>query len=374
MRWGLLGALCGLWALTWPLSAWAAPSPRAIYDAAKAAGTEAAYEDATEALARLIPEGEALEEAERRLGGRAAYTLGELIEARGQIGALRWYQRALALDPGGRFAGRARRRIEILSARPEEGGAALARLQQIKRQAVAAGPEATRRAVEALAAEAPASVAPILAMWLARDDLEVQGRPEAALDAALRLAESAEGVAAYQAFDLALRAVAQGDLVGRRGPELVAALEAYDRRHPEDTAVETLRHDAIDLVWRRRALWAAWGALGILALGWLWRRGWRGLAPAVLRRWRPWRGGAFLGYVFAAAAVIAELWSPGYLWPFLCCGLAVIAVHLLVGSARHAGPLSGLGRAAWALIGAGATLAACFLALHAFGVQALMGM
>lgn len=317
-----------------------------------------------------------MEAPDRRRAARAAYTLGELAELRGDVQALSWYRRSLLLDPGGRFAARARRRVEVLGEREAPVQSALARFERVKKEALQMGPSKARAAVESLleslgGSGAERAAAVDMSLWLIRDDLEVQGRAEAAVERAVTLLGGAHGSPEqmYRACRLALRAVGDGD----PGP-LILALEAYNSAHPEHVEMMALTHDARDLRWRRRARRASWAALAALALLFLGRRSWRAFGAATLRAWRPWRGIAFIGYVFGAAGLMAELWAPGYREVFWGCGGALMAVHVLVGAVHQAAPAGPGLRALIALVATSATLAACFEVLSAFDKQALMGM
>lgn len=310
-------------------------------------------------------------QALKRQGARAAYTLGELMESRGLSGAQRWYQRSLELDPGGRFARRARRRLEVIGARPEAAQNTLARFERIKAEALKLGGDATRAAVQALRADAEPEAVFALELWLARDDLEVQRRPEASLQRTLAIGlAAANEVQAYTAYQLAFRAV------GSRDPTpLIEALEAHLAQHTDHVRLRRLLHNARDLLWRIRARLGSWVMLAALLGLCVFRQGWRAFSGSTLRRWRPWRGASFIVYVFGAGGLIAELWSPGHLWPFWSCGVALVGVHLIVGASRHGRPTTGLGlHMALAVLSVTASLGACFMVLDTFGLQALMGM
>ena len=87
------------------------------------------------------------------------------------------------------------------------------------------------------------------------------------------------------------------------------------------------------------------------------RRGWR-----AVRADPPWRGVGVALYAFGGAAVIAQLYAPGWGVPLVLCGLAVAAVHVLAVGAKN-GAVAAL-----------ATPAACYFVLAAFDRAEVLGL
>ena len=327
------------------------PALDGAWEAAEAAKGEAGRAAADAALAQIEVS------ADPEASARAAYRRGWLAERFAQpeaaVGHLR---RSLKLDPGGRYASRARRLLRALEARPVADRAVWARFERLKRD------RGTRPAQVAALLEVATQdeTRGALVEWLGHAAL-------AAGDAAGARGRYLEALRLHPARRSAARGAlaAADDLAALREVEL--ALTA--------AGVVRLADEAGDRRLRVYAAWASAVSFAMLLGLFLTRRGWRAFAPATLRVWRPWSAVGFVLYAFIGGGLLAEAFDDGWLAPFAACGAACAVVHLLAAAPRWCEPPPGTGtRVVCGLVAVAATFAACFLVLGVFDRQALIGL
>jgi hypothetical protein len=299
---------------------------------------------------------------------RAAFKRGWLAERFARpVDALAHFRDAARIDPDGRFANRAHRRVRALSRHEGPDAALRARFERRIAQMKPEDARAVGADVESMLAEArtPTLRAELL-MWLANEAYYRRGDPAGGraryLDAA-----RVEGLP-----DPLWRRAVSDAVLTVEGTEGLDAIETVIRSRPETADGWARLMDEIED--RRQRRWARGASvlsLAVLAVVFLFRRGWRALRPDAVRAWRPWRGGAFVAYAFGAAGFLADRYEGGYGLPFLACGIVSLAVYLVAGAAQHAGAERSWGVG---IAGAAATLGACFLILARLRMESVVGL
>lgn len=307
----------------------------------------------------------------------------EAAEEQGDVeAAIALYERVVAVAPGHRAASRALRRLPALRALLGPDAPVMRELEEIKREYPRLGSDAAIEAVAALLGRAEAGpVRATLLLWLANEHAWVRNEHERARE--LYLEAAWVGGATTEQLADAWAGASRSSLSWGALNETRRALARFVAAHPESEVgigADVLREDLEDRQVRIAVSWLGASALLLVAVRFVWARGWRAMRWSVLARWRPWRAGLFLVWTFGGAGVIAELWEHGNLLPFVACVPGVWAVYLATGGVTWAGaaPPAGLGGGAarWlsAALAGLASFGAVYFTLAALGRQALIGM
>lgn len=289
----------------------------------------------TAAPLRAQPTAHGAPDAQIIQAAQAAYREGQAAELAGQIPqAIEAYTQSVALDPGGRFARRALVRLGALTALPAEDLPIAVRFRALQLHPEAHSPQAAQALVEAgLERARSPQLRAQLRRWQVEQALATEDRA-AAFEHALTFAREPElpSLQRQVAFERALEA-AQGDQLARLSEEI----EAAKGRWPEVDLTQ-VAHEVWDLRLRRWVQPVLGLGVGIFLLFALRARAWRALRGAVLRRWRPWRGGLYLLWAFGGAAFLAERYEPRMGLPMFACGVVSLLVYGVAGAIGQCAP------------------------------------